>query len=257
MWYVFIGILILIVDQVSKIVVAGLSGVTPGSLGTDKRLIATLIDGFLEIEYCENNNGMMGIFSFLKDGRLVFIVATVIILGGIIVYLCLSKNRGKWLNTALAFIISGALGNFIDRIFNNGGYVRDMIHVIIEINGKEYFPYIFNVADIALVVGAIMLIVDMLFIGKDAVFMSKKRRAAIEKDEAATNKKLDEARDLIREINNDKALPENAEAKSADRASDDYDDLIDDDYSDDESDEKNENDESDDKKETKSGDENK
>ena len=246
MWYVFIGILILIVDQVSKIVVAGLSGVTPGSLGTDKRLVATLIDGFLEIEYCENNNGMMGIFSFLKDGRIVFIVATVIILGGIIVYLCLSKNRGKWLNTALAFIISGALGNFIDRIFNNGGYVRDMIHVIIEINGKEYFPYIFNVADIALVVGAIMLIVDILFIGKDAVFMSKKRRAAIEKDEAATNRKLDEARDLIREINDDKALPENAEGNMNELPLENHGDSIDDD-----------GDESDDKKETKSGDENK
>ena len=246
MWYVFIGILILIVDQVSKIVVAGLSGVTPGSLGTDKRLVATLIDGFLEIEYCENNNGMMGIFSFLKDGRIVFIVATVIILGGIIVYLCLSKNRGKWLNTALAFIISGALGNFIDRIFNNGGYVRDMIHVIIEINGKEYFPYIFNVADIALVVGAIMLIVDILFIGKDAVFMSKKRRAAIEKDEAATNRKLDEARDLIRDINDDKALPENAEGNPTELSSENHGDLIDDG-----------GDESDDKKETKSGDENK
>lgn len=247
MWYVFIGILILIVDQVSKIVVAGLSGVTPGSLGTDKKLVATLIDGFLEIEYCENNNGMMGIFSFLKDGRIVFIVATVIILGGIIVYLCLSKNRSKWLNTALAFIISGALGNFIDRIFNNGGYVRDMIHVIIEINGKEYFPYIFNVADIALVVGAIMLIVDILFIGKDAVFMSKKRRAAIEKDEAATNRKLDEARDIIREINDDKALPENFEGNPAELSSENHGDLIDDDG----------DDESDDKKETKSGNENK
>lgn len=245
MWYVFIGILILIVDQVSKIVVAGLSGVTPGSLGTDKRLVATLIDGFLEIEYCENNNGMMGIFSFLKDGRIVFIVATVIILGGIIVYLCLSKNRGKWLNTALAFIISGALGNFIDRIFNNGGYVRDMIHVIIEINGKEYFPYIFNVADIALVVGAIMLIVDMLFIGKDAVFMSKKRRAAIEKDEAATNRKLDEARDLIREINDDRVATDNSEGNTTELPSENHGDLIDD------------GGETDDKKETKSGDENK
>ena len=102
-----------------------------------------------------------------------------------------------------------------------------------------------------------MLIVDMLFIRKDAVFMSKKRRAAIEKDGAATNRKLDEARDLIREINDDKALPENAEAKSANRSSDNYDDLIDDNYSDDESDEKNENDESDEKNETKSGDENK
>lgn len=243
MWYVFIGILILIVDQVSKIVVAGLSGVTPGSLGTDKRLVATLIDGFLEIEYCENNNGMMGIFSFLKDGRIVFIVATVIILGGIIVYLCLSKNRGKWLNTALAFIISGALGNFIDRIFNNGGYVRDMIHVIIEINGKEYFPYIFNVADIALVVGAIMLIVDILFIGKDAVFMSKKRRAAIEKDEAATNRKLDEAKTLIREMNGGSVATENSEGNPTELSSENHGDSIDD--------------ESDDKKETKNSDENK
>ena len=100
-----------------------------------------------------------------------------------------------------------------------------------------------------------MLIVDILFIGKDAVFMSKKRRAAIEKDEAATNRKLDEAKTLIREINDDKSLLENAEVKSADRSSDNYDDLIDD--GGDESDEKNENDESDDKKETKSGDENK
>ena len=247
MWYVFIGILILIVDQVSKIVVAGLSGVTPGSLGTDKRLVATLIDGFLEIEYCENNNGMMGIFSFLKDGRIVFIVATVIILGGIIVYLCLSKNRGKWLNTALAFIISGALGNFIDRIFNNGGYVRDMIHVIIEINGKEYFPYIFNVADIALVVGAIMLIVDILFIGKDAVFMTKKRRAAIEKDEAATNRKLDEAKTLIREMNGDSVATENPEGNPTELSSENHDDLIDD---------ADDGDESDDKNETKNGDEN-
>lgn len=247
MWYVFIGILILIVDQVSKIVVAGLSGVTPGSLGTDKKLVATLIDGFLEIEYCENNNGMMGIFSFLKDGRLVFIVATVIILGGIIVYLCLSKNRGKWLNTALAFIISGALGNFIDRIFNNGGYVRDMIHVIIEINGKEYFPYIFNVADIALVVGAIMLIVDILFIGKDAVFMSKKRRAAIEKDEAATNRKLDEAKTLIREMNGDSVATENSEGNTNELPLENHDDSIDD----------GGDDESDEKKETKNSDENK
>ena len=211
MWYVFIGILILIVDQVSKIVVAGLSGVTPGSLGTDKKLVATLIDGFLEIEYCENNNGMMGIFSFLKDGRIVFIVATVIILGGIIVYLCLSKNRVKWLNTALAFIISGALGNFIDRVFTKGGYVRDMIHVIIEINGKEYFPYIFNVADIALVVGAIMLIIYILFIGKDAVFCSKARRERLAEEEADGKKKIAEAKQIFIDKENEQAERDNAE----------------------------------------------
>lgn len=199
MWYAVIAILVLILDQVSKAVVAAVSGVTPGSLGNEKVIIKELIDGFLRIEYCENSDGMMGLFSFLGNGRLVFIIATVIILAGITVYMCLSKNRGKWLNVALAFIISGALGNFIDRIFTNGGYVRDMIHVVIEINGKEYFPYIFNVADIALVVGAIMLVLDILFISSDAIFMSKKRREKIENEKRADEEKINEAKRLVKE----------------------------------------------------------
>ncbi len=203
MWYAVIAILVLVLDQVSKIAVAAASGIEPGTLGSGKVLVKKIIDGFLEIEYCENNNGMMGIFSFLSNGRLVFIIATVLILAGIIVYMCLSKNRGKWLNTSLAFIISGALGNFIDRLFTNGGYVRDMIHVIIEINGKEYFPYIFNVADIALVVGAIMLIIYILFIGKDAVFCSKKRRAKLEAEEEEGKKKIAEAMQIFADKEND------------------------------------------------------
>lgn len=199
MWYAVIAILVLILDQVTKVAVAAASGVTAGSLGNDKVLVKKLIDGFLEIEYCENNNGMMGIFSFLNNGRFVFIIATVIILGGITVYLFLSKNRGKWLNTAIAFIISGALGNFIDRLFTDGGYVRDMIHVIIDFGNGEIFPYIFNVADIALVVGAIMLIIEILFISKDAVFMTKKRREKLERKQAETDGKIAEAKKVVSE----------------------------------------------------------
>ena len=199
MWYAVIAILVLILDQVTKVAVAAASGVTHGTLGNDKVLVKKLIDGFLEIEYCENNNGMMGIFSFLNNGRLVFIIATVIILGGITVYLFLSKNRGKWLNTAIAFIISGALGNFIDRLFTDGGYVRDMIHVIIDFGNGEIFPYIFNVADIALVVGAIMLIIEILFISKDAVFMTKKRREKLERKQAEADGKIAEAKKVVSE----------------------------------------------------------
>ena len=188
MWYAVIAILVLILDQVTKVAVAAASGVTPGTLGNE-------IDGFLEIEYCENNNGMMGIFSFLNNGRLVFIVATVIILAGMTVYLFLSKNRGKWLNTAIALIISGAIGNFIDRLFTDGGYVRDMIHVIIDFGNGD----IFNVADISLVVGAIMLIIEILFINKDAVFMTKKRREKLERRQAEAAEKIAEAKKVVSE----------------------------------------------------------
>jgi lipoprotein signal peptidase len=82
----------------------------------------------------------------------------------------------------MALVLSGAFGNFIDRIltYSEGGFVRDMIHTIIKINGKEIFPYIFNVADIALVIGAIMLLLDVLFIDKEAIFRSNKKEVKTE-----------------------------------------------------------------------------
>ena len=174
MWCVVLCVLSLLLDQITKIYVAGKSGIS-GVANGQTVTVKELIEGFLNIDYCENEDGMMGIFKNLPNSRLIFVIATVVILVGILIYLFASKNRGKWLNAALALIISGALGNFIDRIFL--GYVRDMIHVIINIGGKEFFPYIFNVADMALVVGAIMLILDILFIDKDALIMTKKRRA--------------------------------------------------------------------------------
>ena len=187
MWCVVLCVLLLLLDQITKIYVAGISGIS-GVANGQTVTVKELIEGFLNIDYCENEDGMMGIFKNLPNSRLIFVIATVVILVGIFIYLFASKNRGKWLNAALALIISGALGNFIDRIFL--GYVRDMIHVIINIGGKEFFPYIFNVADMALVVGAIMLILDILFIDKDALIMTKKRRARmaeLKKKEAEEN----------------------------------------------------------------------
>ena len=171
MWYVVIFIAVLLVDQVTKILCAFFAN------GVEGTTIFKIIDGFLEITYVENTDGMMGLFDNLKGREFIFLITTCVILIGLFLYLGLSKNRGKWRNCTMALILSGAFGNFIDRIvnFSQGSYVRDMIHAIIKIGGKEYFPFIFNVADIALVVGSIMLIVDLLFIDKDAIFKFKKK----------------------------------------------------------------------------------
>lgn len=173
MWYVVLFIFALLLDQVTKLIACYEAG------GVDGFTVSKVIDGFLEFTYYENRDGMMGFFDGLVSREYVFLISTSVILLGIFIYLGVSKNRGKWRNTTMALILSGAFGNFIDRIinFSDGAYVRDMIHVIIEIGGKEYFPYIFNVADMALVIGAIMLVLDLFFIDKDAVFRSKKKKA--------------------------------------------------------------------------------
>jgi len=59
---------------------------------------------------------------------------------------------------ALAFVLGGALGNLYDRIFL--GHVVDFIQV--HYQNTYYFPA-FNLADSAITLGAIVLIVDMLF----------------------------------------------------------------------------------------------
>ena len=184
MWYVVIFILTLLVDQVTKLLACYYAG------GVDGVTVKTVIEGWLEFTYYENRDGMMGVFDGLVSREYVFLISTSVILVGMFIYLAVSKNRGKWRNLTMALILSGAFGNFIDRIinFSDGAYVRDMIHVIINIGGKEYFPYIFNVADMALVVGAIMLIIDLMFIDKDAIFKSKKinKKDANKQDDGAS-----------------------------------------------------------------------
>lgn len=64
------------------------------------------------------------------------------------------------MGVALALLLGGALGNFIDRILNQS--VVDFVHTVWWGNS---FP-IFNVADIALTIGAIIMVVDVLFLEK-------------------------------------------------------------------------------------------
>lgn len=182
MWYVVLFVFVLLVDQVTKLLSAYFAlGVEGATLPIWK-----IIDGFLEITYVENTNGMMGLFDGLPYKDMIFLIATAVILLIIFIYLGVSKERGKWRNVTMALILSGAIGNFIDRLlhFTKGGYVRDMIHVIINIGGVEWFPFVFNVADIALVVGAIMLLLDLLFINKDALFRFNKSEETEQKAQA-------------------------------------------------------------------------
>ncbi|GMG88590.1 signal peptidase II [Biformimicrobium ophioploci] len=65
----------------------------------------------------------------------------------------------RWEPLALALILSGAVGNLYDRVVF--GYVRDFIHVYYQAWNFS-FP-VFNVADIAISIGAAMLVIDLLF----------------------------------------------------------------------------------------------
>ncbi|HUO82578.1 MAG TPA: signal peptidase II [Gammaproteobacteria bacterium] len=102
-------------------------------------------------------------FSFLSTAsgwqRWLFIALALSISIVIVFWLRRLPAKGQaWLAAALALVAGGALGNVIDRVAH--GHVIDFILVHY---GAWYFPA-FNVADSAITVGAIMLIVDSIFI---------------------------------------------------------------------------------------------
>lgn len=108
-------------------------------------------------------------FSFLHDAggwqRWFFTGIAVVVSVGIVWWLSVLKANARFLAVALALVLGGALGNLHDRILL--GYVVDFIHVHY---GAWNFPA-FNIADSAITVGAIMLVMDSLF-------FEKKRQAA-------------------------------------------------------------------------------
>ncbi len=129
-----------------------------------------LIEGVLSFTYHENRGAVWGIM----QGQIpILIITTMIILIGVLwIYTRIPEEKKYiWLRLVSILVISGAIGNVIDRLFRQ--YVVDFIYFEL-IN----FP-IFNVADMYVVIAAILLIFLVLFVYKedtDFDFMQLKKR---------------------------------------------------------------------------------
>lgn len=73
----------------------------------------------------------------------------------------LARARGRRLAGGLGLVVGGALGNVIDRV--RLGAVTDFLDVFV---GRHHWPA-FNLADAAIVVGAAMILIDGLIVGRD------------------------------------------------------------------------------------------
>ncbi len=120
-----------------------------------------VITGCWRFEYVENHNVAFGIGSHLpgKIKQPIIIGVGILALIFLASFLIQSK-KSTLLYISGVFIITGALGNLIDRLVN--GYVVDFIHWFY--NGFDW-P-VFNLADAYVTVGMILLIIEFLFFSK-------------------------------------------------------------------------------------------
>lgn len=144
LYMVFIGILA--IDQLTKYFsVEYLQGQKP----------IVIIDNFLQLNYVENYGAAFGI---MQNKQWFFIIATFIVLVGIIIYMKTNNKLTFSMRLSLVLIASGALGNLIDRI--RLGYVIDMI----DVNFGNFYDYpVFNVADSAIVIATIFIMYLVIF----------------------------------------------------------------------------------------------
>lgn len=112
-------------------------------------------------------------FSFLSNeswAQTFFIILTSFALIALYVYFLWQKDKYIFLNYGIMLLFAGIIGNFIDRLAF--GYVVDFLSFKF---GSYYFPT-FNVADVAITVGVIIVIYHYFFLDKDALFKSKKAK---------------------------------------------------------------------------------
>ncbi len=121
-----------------------------------------IIENFFYLTYTHNKGAAFGILS----GELwLFFLVTVISSIGMVYYYLHTKPQEKFTRYGLLLLFSGMIGNFIDRL--SLGYVVDFIDFVLF--GKN-FP-IFNVADIAIYLGVMLIIVEILL--EDHMFKGK------------------------------------------------------------------------------------
>lgn len=141
---------VLVLDQIVKYwIIAGVGLQVRGAID---------VLPFFNLTWVENRGVSMGMLTADGDlGRWLLVALTAAISAGVAAWLWRERNRVDV--TALGLVLGGAIGNIIDRA--RFGYVVDFLHFF----WGEWHFYVFNVADAAITIGVILLLLRAVWRG--------------------------------------------------------------------------------------------
>ena len=143
MIFFVIAALLVVLDQATKFYIRATMAV-----GATKVLIPT----WLGLNYVQNTGAA---FSSFDQYTMILAIVSLVVSILLILAIAFKWVRHPFGRFTLMLILAGAVGNLIDRFFM--GYVTDMIQVL-------FIKFaVFNVADIFVVVGAVLLVIYVLF----------------------------------------------------------------------------------------------
>ena len=115
-----------------------------------------VIQDLLHFTYVTNDGMAFGL-SF-PGGKHVLLIMTILLTGFIVGFLWKEKNGHPLIKYGLALILSGAIGNLIDRMLY--GKVVDFLDLMIG----NFHWYIFNIADSSVTIGMILFIIHSIYV---------------------------------------------------------------------------------------------
>ena len=145
--FIYLSLILLLIDQISKALVAYYFEV-----GESK----VIIDNFFSLTYIKNSGAAWGMFA---GGTIFLAIVSILFLGFIISSIKKMEDVTTFNVITYSLIISGIIGNMIDRIVR--GSVIDFFNFYIF--GYDY-P-VFNIADIFIVVGIILIVIESFWAG--------------------------------------------------------------------------------------------
>ena len=113
--------------------------------------VVTIVPNLLDLRYAENRGTAFSLFEHARGATttLMLVIVSLVAIAAIALYWWRLRGARPSKQIACAFIVAGAIGNVVDRAAR--GYVVDFVHL-------HHWP-IFNVADVAIVVGVALLLI--------------------------------------------------------------------------------------------------
>lgn len=162
--YIWIGILILVLDIISKNLVVRYQANIHAGGGKNGGI--DIIPGFLGINYVINPNIAFGVSLGSPEANKIVFTIIALLISAVIVYLLIKKwDKLKTIYKVVCYmVIAGAIGNAFDRLFYTPSYLNyhGESGVVDFIDFYGIWKFNFNVADCSVVIAAFMLVITMI-----------------------------------------------------------------------------------------------
>lgn len=164
-----IGIIVLgvVLDQITKAIFVNLNekGVIP----------LTIIPGVASFVLAYNDGAAWGIFG---GNSIMFFCLTALAVPIFVLVMLYRLKHGKISAFGFAFVLSGALGNAVDRMLFGDGFFNGEVRDFLQFEFLGPLSFICNLADILLGAGVVLLMIGMIFTDEDAILRKEAHESA-------------------------------------------------------------------------------